>query len=58
MIGKNSDKVVVIVTKDVKEKIDGIANRDGRSTSNYVARLIEKDIESKFKSSVPTKEEK
>lgn len=44
MIGKNSDKVVVIVSKEVKEIIDNIAKKDGRSTSNYVARLIEMDI--------------
>lgn len=48
-IGKDSEKVVSIVSKQTKAKIDEIAAKDGRSTSNYVARLIEKDIAEKEK---------
>lgn len=44
-ISKDNDRLTIIISKDLKEKLSVIAKEDGRSISNYVARLLEKHIE-------------
>lgn len=45
-VGKNSTRMILTIPKELKEKLEQVASDDGRSASNYVVRLIEKDIES------------
>ncbi|MDD3123562.1 MAG: ribbon-helix-helix protein, CopG family [Candidatus Izemoplasmatales bacterium] len=40
MIGKDKDRVTTTVKKDIKEKIQELAEKEGRSESSMVARLI------------------
>lgn len=49
-VGKNSTRMILTIPKELKEKLEQIADKDGRSASNYVVRLIEKDIEAQMTS--------
>ena len=46
-VGKNSTRMILTIPTALKERLEAIAERETRSASNYVVRLIEKDIESK-----------
>lgn len=46
----NKDKntrVVITLPKEIKEKVQELANQDNRTMTNYIVNLILKDIESK-----------
>lgn len=40
-------RVQTIISRDTKDELEKLAKKDGRSISNYIARLIELDVESK-----------
>ena len=39
-------KILIVIPKALKEKLEEKARKDNRSISNYIVRLIQKDIES------------
>lgn len=39
-ISKDNTKILIVIPKDIKEKADIIANKDGRSLSGWVRKLI------------------
>ena len=42
-------RVVTIINKDLKGKLETLAKRDKRSLSNYVCLLLEKHVEEELK---------
>ena len=44
-ISKDNTKILVVIPKDLKEKADIAANKDGRSLSGWVRKLISDAIE-------------
>lgn len=40
-ISKDNDRLVVIISKSLKEEIQKLAQKENRSASNYVANLLE-----------------
>ena len=46
-ISKDNDRLTIIINKELKTKLEQIAKQDNRSTSNYVASLLEEHIEAK-----------
>ena len=40
-------RVQTIISKETKAQLEQLAKEDGRSISNYIARLIEEDIKQK-----------
>ena len=46
-ISKNNDRLVVIVSKELKELLGELAKEDGRTTSNYVKVLLENHVKDK-----------
>ena len=43
-ISKDNDRLTIIINKDLKRDLELIARQDKRSTSNYVASLLEEHI--------------
>ena len=46
-ISKNNDRLVVIVSKEVKAQLGELAEKDGRTVSNYVKVLLENHVKNK-----------
>lgn len=46
-IGKDKVRILVNIPKDLKEKVERMANNDNRSVSNFIVNLIEKEINKK-----------
>jgi predicted DNA-binding protein len=46
-IPDNKTRVAVILDKELKDKLQVLANQDNRSMSNYILKLIEDDIKEK-----------
>ena len=44
-ISKDNTKILIVIPKDLKEKADIIANKDGRSLSGWVRKLISDAVE-------------
>ena len=44
-IKKENDRLTIIINKELKNKLSEVAESDGRSISNYVAKLIDKHIQ-------------
>lgn len=44
-IGKDKTRIVITMPIDVKEKIDSLAVKDHRHTSNYILNILLKHIE-------------
>lgn len=43
-ISDKNDRLTIIISKDVKAALSDIADKDGRSMSQYVAKLINDDV--------------
>lgn len=43
-IGKNSERLTVIVSSKTKRKLKYLADKDGRSVSNYVSNLLKDHV--------------
>ena len=46
-IGKNSDRLVIIISKELKAQLGELAKEDGRTVSNYVKVLLENHVKDK-----------
>jgi predicted DNA-binding protein len=46
-IPDNKTRVAVILEKELKDKLQVLANEDNRSMSNYILKLIENEIKNK-----------
>ena len=46
-ISKDNDRLVVIVSKELKTQLGELAEKDGRTLSNYVKVLLENHIKNK-----------
>ena len=46
-ISKNNDRLVVIISKELKAQLGELAEKDGRTVSNYVKVLLENHIKNK-----------
>ena len=46
-MNKEYDRLVILVPKDLKGNLAVLANRDGRSLSNYIKRILEGHLQSK-----------
>jgi predicted DNA-binding protein len=46
-ISKDNDRLTIIISKESKKELEQIAKEDKRSTSNYVANLLEEHINEK-----------
>ena len=46
-ISKNNDRLVVIVSKELKAKLGELAEKENRTVSNYVKVLIENHVKDK-----------
>ena len=46
-IGKNSDRLVIIISKELKTQLGALAEKDGRTVSNYVKVLLENHVKDK-----------
>ena len=46
-ISKDNDRLVVIISKEVKALLGELAEKDGRSVSNYVKVLLENHVKNK-----------
>ena len=46
-ISKNNDRLVVIVSKELKAKLGALAEKEGRTVSNYVKVLLENHVKNK-----------
>ena len=46
-ISKNNDRLVVIVSKEVKAQLGELAKEEGRTVSNYVKVILENHIKDK-----------
>ena len=46
-ISKDNDRLVVIISKEVKAQLGELAEKDGRSVSNYVKVLLENHVKDK-----------
>ena len=44
-ISKDNTKILIVIHKDLKEKADIISNKDGRSLSGWVRKLISDAVE-------------
>lgn len=44
-ISKDNTKILIVIPKELKEKADFIANKDGRSLSGWVRKLISDAVE-------------
>ena len=51
-ISKDNDRLTIIINKDLKKDLEEIAKDDKRSTSNYVAGLLEDHIKKTKKTTV------
>lgn len=40
----DKEKIMIYIDKTTKDKLQKISREDGRSMSNYITRLIKKDI--------------
>lgn len=38
-------RVQTVISREIKDELEKLAKKDGRSISNYIARLIEMDVE-------------
>lgn len=48
-IGEDKARVVTIIDKELKDKLEVLAKRDKRSLSNYICLLLEKHVEEELK---------
>ena len=48
-IGEDKARVVTIIDKELKDKLEMLAKRDKRSLSNYICLLLEKHVEEESK---------
>ena len=46
-ISKNNDRLVVIISKELKTQLGELAEKDGRTVSNYVKVLLENHVKNK-----------
>ena len=46
-ISKNNDRLVVIISKELKTQLGALAEKDGRTVSNYVKVLLENHVKNK-----------
>ena len=46
-ISKNNDRLVVIISKELKAQLGELAEKDGRTVSNYVKVLLENHVKNK-----------
>lgn len=44
MISKDNDRLTIIISKEVKEKLKLLALKDNRTLSNYITTLLTKHI--------------
>ena len=46
-ISKNNDRLVIIISKEVKAQLGVLAKEDNRTVSNYVKVLLENHVKNK-----------
>ena len=46
-ISKNNDRLVIIVSKELKAKLGALAKEDNRTVSSYVKILLENHVKNK-----------
>lgn len=47
-ISKDNDRLTIIINKETKKRLAQIAQQDNRSTSNYLATIIEEHVKDKL----------
>ena len=49
MISKDNDRLTIIISKEVKEKLKLLALKDNRTLSNYITTLLNDHVKEKEK---------
>lgn len=44
-VAKDNDRIVVTVSKEVKEQLERLADKDNRSLSNYASTILQRHVE-------------
>lgn len=44
-VSKDNDRIVIMVTKEVKAQLEQLADKDNRSLSNYASTILQRHVE-------------
>lgn len=45
-VSKDNDRIVIMVTKEVKSQLEQLAKKDNRSLSNYASTILQRHVDS------------